>query len=209
MRRPGRSAAAPWLVALAPHPSSRVKRVLKGVVDAEALAGAKMVALPPSRPAPDPNRQGPELDVYRDPVTPRATSPATPPVVVPPVGAAFDMYSEALVSAVPPEEAQPKKAKDKGEADALAQSVQQRGPGFDADIVVHAVDVQPQRNFSERVIYREGGLGPHRFRRWRAAACTRRHRISRHLRPPLQFAARYAVRSIRSKRRQVTRVADC
>lgn len=38
--------------------------------------------LPPtsSAPAPNPNQQGPELDVYRDPATPRAT----PPVVVPP-----------------------------------------------------------------------------------------------------------------------------
>lgn len=43
--------------------------------------------LPPtgSTPAPDPNRQGPELNVYRDPVTPRASQPATPPVVAPTV----------------------------------------------------------------------------------------------------------------------------
>ncbi|WP_062732496.1 hypothetical protein [Sphingobium abikonense] len=43
-------------------------------------------SLPPSRPAPDPNRQGPELDVYRDPVTPRASPPPTsPPVTAPTV----------------------------------------------------------------------------------------------------------------------------
>ncbi|WP_088184304.1 hypothetical protein [Sphingobium sp. Z007] len=43
--------------------------------------------LPPanSTPAPNPNRQGPELNVYRDPVTPRTTEPATPPVVAPTV----------------------------------------------------------------------------------------------------------------------------
>ncbi|WP_298399581.1 hypothetical protein [Sphingobium sp.] len=36
-------------------------------------------------PAPDPSRQGPELNVFRDPVTPRAAQPVTPPVVVPTV----------------------------------------------------------------------------------------------------------------------------
>lgn len=43
--------------------------------------------LPPTGSAPTPNssQQGPELNVYRDPVTPRATQPATPPVVVPTV----------------------------------------------------------------------------------------------------------------------------
>ena len=43
--------------------------------------------LPPANttPAPNTNRQGPELNVYRDPVTPRTTQPATPPVVAPTV----------------------------------------------------------------------------------------------------------------------------
>ncbi|WP_311269216.1 hypothetical protein [Sphingobium sp. WCS2017Hpa-17] len=42
--------------------------------------------LPPtgSAPAPDPNRQGPELNVYRDPVIPRATPPVVAPTVTPP-----------------------------------------------------------------------------------------------------------------------------
>lgn len=42
--------------------------------------------LPPtgSAPAPDPSRQGPELNVYRDPVTPRATPPVVAPTVTPP-----------------------------------------------------------------------------------------------------------------------------
>ena len=43
--------------------------------------------LPPanSTPAPNTNRQGPELNVYRDPVTPSATQPVTPPVIAPTV----------------------------------------------------------------------------------------------------------------------------
>ncbi|MES2175185.1 MAG: hypothetical protein V4523_14730 [Pseudomonadota bacterium] len=43
--------------------------------------------LPPANttPAPNTNRQGPELNVYRDPVTPRTTQPVTPPVVAPTV----------------------------------------------------------------------------------------------------------------------------
>ena len=64
--------AAPWLLA-APLSAQ----------ETEQPTG--VFSLPPSRPAPDPNRQGPELDVYRDPVTPRGTPPATPPVVAPPV----------------------------------------------------------------------------------------------------------------------------
>ncbi|SEI65630.1 MYXO-CTERM domain-containing protein [Sphingobium sp. AP50] len=47
------------------------------------------LAIPPAStaPAPDPNRQGPELNVFRDPVTPRTTPPVItpPPVTVQPV----------------------------------------------------------------------------------------------------------------------------
>jgi MYXO-CTERM domain-containing protein len=47
------------------------------------------LSIPPAStaPAPDPSRQGPELNVFRDPVTPRATPPvmAPPPVTVQPV----------------------------------------------------------------------------------------------------------------------------
>lgn len=43
-------------------------------------------SLPPTSqaPAPDANRQGPELNVYRDPVTPRATPPVVAPTITPP-----------------------------------------------------------------------------------------------------------------------------
>lgn len=43
-------------------------------------------SLPPTgqAPAPDANRQGPELNVYRDPVTPRATPPVVAPTITPP-----------------------------------------------------------------------------------------------------------------------------
>lgn len=46
---------------------------------------APTFSLPPagSPPAPNPNRQGPELDVYRDSPTPRATTSAPPPAVTP------------------------------------------------------------------------------------------------------------------------------
>lgn len=42
--------------------------------------------LPPtgSTPSPNPSQQGPELNVYRDPVTPRATPPVVAPTVTPP-----------------------------------------------------------------------------------------------------------------------------
>ncbi|WP_416462316.1 hypothetical protein [Sphingomonas sp. VDB2] len=42
--------------------------------------------LPPANttPAPNPNRQGPELNVYRDPVTPSVTPPVVAPTVTPP-----------------------------------------------------------------------------------------------------------------------------
>ncbi|MBS50403.1 hypothetical protein [Sphingobium lactosutens] len=64
-------------------------------------------SLPPSRPAPDPNRQGPELDVYRDPVTPRANPPVTAPstttpaVSAPPVTAPTVTPPRATVQPVP------------------------------------------------------------------------------------------------------------
>jgi MYXO-CTERM domain-containing protein len=52
-------------------------------------APATGLAIPPANtaPAPDPSRQGPELNVFRDPVTPRTTQPVItpPPVTVQPV----------------------------------------------------------------------------------------------------------------------------
>ncbi|MEC3951368.1 hypothetical protein [Sphingobium sp. HWE2-09] len=55
--------------------------------------------LPPSSatPAPNPNQQGPELNVYRDPVTPRTA----PPVVVPPVVAPIVTPPAATVQPTP------------------------------------------------------------------------------------------------------------
>ena len=87
--------AAPWLLA-APLSAQ----------ETEQPTG--VFSLPPSRPAPDPNRQGPELDVYRDPVTPRATSPATPPVVVPPVVAPSVTPPPVATRPVPAQPARPR-----------------------------------------------------------------------------------------------------
>ncbi|MEC8178089.1 MAG: hypothetical protein VX072_00370, partial [Pseudomonadota bacterium] len=87
--------AAPWLLA-APLSAQ----------ETEQPTG--VFTLPPSRPAPDPNRQGPELDVYRDPVTPRATSPATPPVVVPPVVAPSVTPPPVATQPVPAQPARPR-----------------------------------------------------------------------------------------------------
>ena len=87
--------AAPWLLA-APLSAQ----------ETEQPTG--VFSLPPSRPAPDPNRQGPELDVYRDPVTPRATSPATPPVVVPPVVAPAVTPPPVATQPVPAQPARPR-----------------------------------------------------------------------------------------------------
>jgi outer membrane biosynthesis protein TonB len=87
--------AAPWLLA-APLSAQ----------ETEQPTG--VFSLPPSRPAPDPNRQGPELDVYRDPVTPRATSPATPPVVAPPVVAPSVTPPPVATQPVPAQPARPR-----------------------------------------------------------------------------------------------------
>lgn len=87
--------AAPWLLA-APLSAQ----------ETEQPTG--VFSLPPSRPAPDPNRQGPELDVYRDPVTPRAASPATPPVVAPPVVAPSVTPPPVATQPVPAQPARPR-----------------------------------------------------------------------------------------------------
>jgi hypothetical protein len=52
----------------------------------QAQDGAPVFSLPPSntQPAPEPNRQGPELDVFREPATPRATPPVVAPTITPP-----------------------------------------------------------------------------------------------------------------------------
>ncbi|MEA3388590.1 MAG: hypothetical protein U9R64_04825, partial [Pseudomonadota bacterium] len=65
--------AAPLLVATAVHAQ-------------QAQDGAPVFTLPPSNAAPasDPARQGPELDVFREPATPRATPPAVTPTITPP-----------------------------------------------------------------------------------------------------------------------------
>ncbi|MEA3542166.1 MAG: hypothetical protein U9R77_08605 [Pseudomonadota bacterium] len=83
--------AAPWLLA-APLSAQ----------ETEQPTG--VFTLPPSRPAPDPNRQGPELDVYRDPVTPRAT----PPVVAPPVVAPSVTPPPVATQPVPAQPARPR-----------------------------------------------------------------------------------------------------
>ncbi|MDO7834521.1 hypothetical protein Q4610_05625 [Sphingobium sp. HBC34] len=68
------------LLVLVPAP------VLPGPVLAQqAEAPATGLSIPPAGTAPDANRQGPELNVYRDPVTPRAAPPAVAPTVAPPV----------------------------------------------------------------------------------------------------------------------------
>ena len=87
--------AAPWLLA-APLSAQ----------ETEQPTG--VFSLPPSRPAPDPNRQGPELDVYRDPVTPRGTPPATPPVVAPPVVAPSVTPPPVATQPVPAQPARPR-----------------------------------------------------------------------------------------------------
>lgn len=52
----------------------------------QAAETAPGFQLPPpnTTPAPNPNRQGPELNVYRDPVTPSVTPPVVAPTVTPP-----------------------------------------------------------------------------------------------------------------------------
>lgn len=49
-------------------------------------ADPPVFSLPPDNapPAPDPDRQGPELNVYRDPATPRATPPVVAPTLIAP-----------------------------------------------------------------------------------------------------------------------------
>jgi len=72
--------------------------------------------LPPSgaTPAPNPNQQGPELNVYRDPVTPRTA----PPVVVPPVVAPTVTPPAATVQPTPqPSRPRPAPASETPRAD--------------------------------------------------------------------------------------------
>ena len=47
----------------------------------DAIGGGLTVPPAGTTPPSDPSRQGPELDVYRDPVTPRSTPPVTSPPV--------------------------------------------------------------------------------------------------------------------------------
>lgn len=57
------------------------------VLAQQAETPATGLSIPPAgttTPAPDANRQGPELNVYRDPVTPRAAPPVVAPTVTPP-----------------------------------------------------------------------------------------------------------------------------
>lgn len=65
---------------------------------------APTFSLPPAgtTAAPDANRQGPEIDVYRDPVTPRATPPVIAPTVTPPPAASQPAPSQPATTQLVP-----------------------------------------------------------------------------------------------------------